>query len=290
MTRVLTADPEGFTIYRTLHCVVAIAVTAFIAPAHSAERDAGWCEQEWLKHSATHVDREVPDYRSLLTSWQQYATPCSGTVAYEARLAIIYLYLDQTARAEEALRGVVSAKSEYRHLVETAQVLIDAKKRVRGKGVSERDLEELEHRFLDIVQKYPGHPEIYALLGAMESELGRHDAAVEFYKAALAGSPGMSQQWGVYRNLTISYADAGRYREAYDTAGATISRRKSVMSDKYFVYAVARAEAGLGKFADAQTALRVIAAKDSSVKADPDFLKTVDFVFEQMKKSAHAEH
>lgn len=256
-----------------------------MTPAHASEKDAGWCEQEWLTQSALYVDQEVPDYRGLLTSWQQYAKPCGGTVAYEARLAIIYFYLNEPAQAEEELRGVASAKSEYRYLVEIAQALTAGKKLALANDVAERDLQELDRRFLNIVQKYPRHPETFGLLGAVESELGRHDVAIKLYEAALGGSRGMSQEWGVYRNLTISYADLGRYQEAYDAAGATISRRKTVMADRYFVYAVARAEAGLGKFADAQTALRVIAAKDPSVKQDPDFRKTVDFVFERMKKN-----
>jgi tetratricopeptide (TPR) repeat protein len=143
-------------------------------------------------------------------------------------------------------------------------------------------MQELDRRIMRVVEEYPGHPESYALLGAVESELGRHDVAIKLYETALADARG-TQKWGLYRNLTISYAEAGRYQQAYDAAGSTIALRRSVMGDKYFVYAVAKAEAGLGKFADAQTALRVIAAKDPSVKQDPDFRQTIDFVFDRMK-------
>lgn len=266
--------------YRTLGCLTVLAA-GLLTHAHAFAGDAAWCEQEWLKQSAEYADRDVPDYRGLLSNWQQYAKQCSGTVAYEARLAFVYVQLDELDQARKALSGVTTA-SKYQYLVDLVQALTEGKRLLLDKTVSEPDLQELDRRFMGIVEKYPGHPESYALLGVVESELGRHDAAIRLYEVALEGSRG-TQKWGLYRNLTISYAEAERYQAAYDAAGRTMALRKSVTDDKYFVYAVAKAEAGLGKFADAQLALRLIAAKDPSVKQDPDFLQTVDFVFDRMK-------
>jgi len=90
---------------------------------------------------------------------------------------------------------------------------------------------------------------------------------------------------GIYRNLTINYAELGRYQQAYDAAGRAIGLRKSVMADPYFVYGVAKGEAGLGMFKEAMTALRVIAAKHPGINQDPDFKATVDFVIEKLKSS-----
>ena len=67
--------------------------------------------------------------------------------------------------------------------------------------------------------------------------------------------------------------------------GTAISLSKTFFADPYFIYAVAKTDAGLGKFADAQTAIRVLAKKRPQVKDTKDFLSTVDFIFDKMKES-----
>lgn len=253
--------------------------------ADASENVSSWCEQQWLTQSAEYADRDAPDYGGLLEHWRQYAARCSGTVAYEARLAFIYFYLDQPEKAKEALKPIVNKKSEYGHLVQLAQLLIEANELMIDQKPDTARLDELEIKLLKFVRQYPQQLEGYGLLGGVETLLGHHDAAIKTLEKAALMTKSMNSKAGIYRNLTISYAQAGRYQDAYDAAGTAISLRKSVMSDQYFVYAVAKADAGLEKFSDAQTALRVLAAKKPEVKKDPDFLATVDFVFEKIKQS-----
>jgi hypothetical protein len=56
-------------------------------------------------------------------------------------------------------------------------------------------------------------------------------------------------------------------------------------SDPVFMYAEARMRAGLGMLKEAQTTLRVIAAKKPEVRSTPAFHRAVDFVVEQTQKA-----
>lgn len=273
----------------TTRSVLAFAVSAasavFVTGAGASENAASWCEQQWFVVSAQYVDQEVPDYAGLLQRWQQYGPKCQGTVAYEARLAFIYFYLDQPAKATEALQAVEAKVSEYRYLLELAQLLTEFKRLMLSKQMDEPHLRGFEHRLADFVKRNPHLFEGYALLGAIEVILNRHEEAITLLEkaAAMEGSPG--SRAGIYRNLTISYAEVGRYQEAYDAGGEAISLSKAFFGDPYFMYAVAKTDAGLGRFADAQTAIRVIAKKRPQVKDTKDFLSTVDFIFDKMKEN-----
>ena len=83
---------------------------------------------------------------------------------------------------------------------------------------------------------------------------------------------------GVYVNLTISYSALGRYPEAMQAADAAYRHDKSVTGHPYFAYALARAQAATGKLQQAETVLRVIAAKKPEVRRDPEFKKVIEFV------------
>ena len=61
------------------------------------------------------------------------------------------------------------------------------------------------------------------------------------------------------------------------------------MSDPYFMYALVKAEAGRGRFAEAQTAIRVLAARQPGIVKDADFLATVDFIFAEMERARGTE-
>jgi tetratricopeptide (TPR) repeat protein len=123
------------------------------------------------------------------------------------------------------------------------------------------------------------------LLGSIEVLLNRHTAAIPLLEkaAAMEGSPG--SRAGIYRNLTISYAEVGRYQDAYDVGGKAVSLSKALFADPDFMYAVAKADCGLGKFTDAQTAIRVIAAKRPQVTGTKDFHSAVEFVVDKTKQA-----
>jgi hypothetical protein len=56
-----------------------------------------------------------------------------------------------------------------------------------------------------------------------------------------------------------------------------------VFGDADLLYALARSQAGLGMFAEAQTTLRVVAARIPGAAKSTEFLNTVHEVFERQK-------
>ena len=173
----------------------------------------------------------------------------------------------------------------YNYLLELAHLLTEAKRLMLSQQMDDAHLRGFDRNLAEFVKRNPQLFEGYALLGGIEVILNRHAEAIPLLEkaAAMEGSPG--SRAGIYRNLTISYAEVGRYQDAYDAGGTAISLSKTFFADPYFIYAVAKTDAGLGKFADAQTAIRVIAKKRPQVKDTKDFLSTVDFIFDKMKES-----
>ncbi len=253
--------------------------------AEASENIANWCEQEWLTQSAMFADKQPPDYNGLLERWQLYSNKCQGTVTYEARLAFVYYLLNQPEKAKIALQPIEYKKSEFAYLVEIAKTLIETAELPLSSSANVANLQDIEAKLRKLMEQHPDHIEIYGLLGGIETLLDHHEQAIQTLESALKFGNPFNSKAGVYRNLTINYAEIGRYQEAYEAAGNAIGLQKKVMDDQYFVYAVAKAEADLNRFEDAQTALRVIASKKPEVKSTAEFRSAVSFVFEKMKKS-----
>src|SRR5262245_52761701 len=107
--------------------VVATLTFVLISPATEAKDDKGeWCEQEWRVASAKASEQDPPDNSGLLKHWQKIGQQCAGTGAYEARLAIAYLLLNQSDKARDVLRPLVGQRSAYVHLVDFALLYADA--------------------------------------------------------------------------------------------------------------------------------------------------------------------
>jgi len=251
----------------------------------ASESVAGWCEQEWLAQSALFVGKDMPDYNGLLDRWMQYRGKCQGTVSYEARLAFIYYFLNQNDKAKDSLRSVEHKASPYSYMVDLAKIWIEASELSVSKSSDMRRLREIESQLQKIVIQHPEHVESYGLLGGLESSLGHHEQAITTLEKGLALAKPAHSKAGIYQNLTISYAEVGRYQDAYDAAGNAINLRKAASDNQFFMYALAKANAGLGKFSDAQMDLKLIAAKKPEVKQDPEFLAAVDFVIKKIKQA-----
>jgi hypothetical protein len=56
------------------------------------------------------------------------------------------------------------------------------------------------------------------------------------------------------------------------------------MSDQFFMYALAKTDAALGKFADAQNVATLIVTKKPEIKTTEAFQSTVAFVKQKMKE------
>jgi tetratricopeptide (TPR) repeat protein len=253
--------------------------------ANAIEDRSMWCEHQWLILSAEFADREKADYPRLLSAWKELDSTCRGTVSYEARMALIYYYLDQIDGAKAAIKSVRDTKSDYTYLVELVSTLLDLKELTDAGKVNQTDLQKIDNEIYSYVKAYPDKPEGYALFGMVESQLGRHDAAIKLYEESLKKLPKTNQQWGVYRNMTISFTEVARYEESYHAAGKAISLHKTVTNDRYFMYALAKAEAGIGQLDDARITLKLISTKQPDVFKDPEFLAAVNFVVGIAKKT-----
>ncbi|MBI2381361.1 MAG: hypothetical protein HYV16_11470 [Gammaproteobacteria bacterium] len=287
-------DTMKMTRFGKKFCIVLAAALCaltlgYMVMAETSQSKGQWCERQWLTESANFVDRDAPDYMGLLESWKKYREKCQGTVAYEARMALIYYFLDKPTRARDVLRSVENVGSEYDYLRDILAILTEYKEYMLAQKIDESLLRAFKKRFSNYVGKYPESMEGYAQLGAVQMSLGEHESAIISFAAAIEKAPETADLAGLLRNLTVSYSEIGHYQDAYDVAGAAINRRKSVTEDAEFMLALAKAEAGLGMFKEAETTLRVIVTKHPSLREEPDFQATVNFVLEKRKSEIGSE-
>ncbi|MDP3858175.1 MAG: hypothetical protein Q8Q73_10505 [Stagnimonas sp.] len=194
-------------------------------------------------------------------------------------MAMIYFFLNDPGKARQILSQTKASSPKYEYLIELAQLLIESKEMAVAQQTDDASMNGLEAKYVAFVTKYPEVMEGRALLGGLQTTMGNHgDAIRNLALATRADIPTLRA--GIFRNLTISLAKLDRFPEAYQAANKTFSLHKSVMSDPWFMLAVARAQAGLGDIADAETTLGVILSKRPEIERDPDYLTTVHFVAE----------
>lgn len=243
-------------------------------PANAMNEKAEWCEEQWKIVSANNTIPNQEDYSALLAKWKEYGAECTGTVAYEARLSTIYSLSQNPDKAREILRAVNATESDYRHLVDLALLQAETTEVMYGE-LSRGDVVSLEKKYLDFVKKYPTFYDGHGMLGSIQTILGKYDRAISSLEFALQSS---MELWSVYRNLTICYAEVGDYERAFKAADAAYVRNSQITADPYYMYAYAKASAGIGKIKSAETALKIIAAKVPEVRSHPGFKDAVDFV------------
>lgn len=255
----------------------AIALTAQAAHADVARN----CEQKWIEESAHFTKQSPADYDGLLRYWLEQGPTCRGTVVYEARLAIAYSFNQHPDQARQVLASLQKSTSPYSYLIELSELTIESDL-VLKQGANEASAKQLEKRFLAFVKKYPAIPEGQAMLGGILTGLDKHEEAIKALRVGLKSSGNLS---GVYRNLTVSLASLERFQEALSAANQAFKMDRNLSGDAYFVYAVAKSNAALGQFKEAETALRLIAAKRPEVRRDPDFKEAVEFVTARIPKN-----
>lgn len=253
---------------------VFLLFTAWVKVADAEVMSPEWCEEQWRTESS-HFYLEEIQFSNILEKWKTYQEKCKGTVVFESRLAIAYAMLGEFDKAREMLRPLRNLNSQYQYLVNFAAVSVEYLETFAKKNISEDDVRTVEKRLKVYVSAHPSFPDAWGMLGGMQSLLGDHQAAIVSLGKAKNSSMDTS---GVYRNLTISLTELGRYKEAIEAADIAYSMKKSLTSDQYFAYALAKANAGTGNFKSAGTILRVIAAKKPEVRSEPEFKAAVDFV------------
>lgn len=271
------------------HLLLALVlVGALTGPAQSArsrESDAS-CDKHWEELSTRYVVEAAPsDYASLLSAWKALHHECEASPRYKARLGLIYFYLDRPREMKKAIASIRRPQNEP--LVQLVDILADAAF-LRGSAPSEADLLRLEQRLLAFAEANPRDPAGLTLLADVIGELGRYDIAIELYQKVLSGTERSVRTAGVMRNLTVTYADAGRYQEAYDLAGEALAlKRSDLTADLYFMCAVARSQAAIGKIEGAQDTLTLLAVKKPEVKSHAHFKAAVAWVIQEAKKAAN---
>lgn len=241
---------------------------------------AEWCEQQWLGESRRFVSeqRGSPDLLGLVDQWRAYRSKCGGSVAYEARLAVLLAMTGRSSEARVQLAPVLGpgAKSSYANLVELAQLQIETWEILADSEARQRErLLEVEKKHRNLVRRYPDWPIGLAVLGGLQTNLGLHSEAVSNLNRAKSAD---SDMFGIYRNLTISLAALGRYRDALDAADIAVEMNQALFSDPEFVCAGAIANAGLGQFKSARLTLQVLVSKQPNLRHDSNFALAVSTV------------
>jgi len=259
---------------RVLAFVVGFASLMRPMTTQAKQDAAAWCEGQWRVESARAAQESPGDLAPLLRRWEAFADRCRGTVAYEARLAMLRAMLGQTGEARALLKSLDATSSPYRYLVEFATVLCDYFALMNGSPTPE-EARHVERELRAFVGRHPDFADGHAVLGALQGAIGMHEEAIRSLQLGLRSSMDVS---GVYRNLAESYVALERYEDAFRAAENAYRLNKRVTSDRYFMYALATAEAGIGKIESAHEALNLIAAKQPEVRDDPRFQRAVEFV------------
>ena len=267
-------------------------VSLFAAPVARAET-AAWCEQQWELVTADPGPAPQSPYKEMLARWQDYRGKCVGTIAYEARLAILYAQVGDSGKAREVLKRVEGKKSDYGYLVELASLQTELSEILADdRSDKQARVKQLTGKYAAFVKRHPDFPTGYFVLGGLQTTVEEHHEAIRTLIAGLNHTEKAKRRapnlWGVYRNLTISYAETGNYRTALGAADVAFELKKGITSDAYFVLAVAKADAGTGNFKSAHDALNVIAVKVPQVKNDPKFIEAVNFLAAKQEAAMQA--
>ena len=246
--------------------------------------DDATCDRRWEELSSRYTHRSPADYGGLLSEWQALEKECGTTQRYKPRLALTYYYLDRPQDAKRVLASIGSS-GQQESLTELVQILVDISLLSDAGKLDETALLQLEQRLQTFATHHPTDVVGMSLLADVISERGRFDVAIELYEKALSAIGPSRRAANLLRNLTVTYSRAHRYEAAYDTADKAITYNKDLLSDMFFVCAVARAQASIGKIENAKDTLTVLAVKNPEVKQQQEFKSAVAFVIEKSKSA-----
>lgn len=258
---------------KTTFIISLFAALASPTNAYANINKADWCEQQWAKESSRAGGSEAGN-ADLLLIWKKYEPKCSGTVSYEARLAIAYTLQGQTDQARKLLKPLTNTHSAYKHLVEFSLLQADAADLTLG-DITLEHVHQLEKKYAVFVKKHPGFLDGHAAIGGLQTTLGMHEKAI---KSLEIGSRSQMDVSGVYRNLAISYSEVGRFKDALTAASKAHELNTEIMSDPYFLLSFAKANAGLNNLDYAAKILKLVSAKFPGVQSSPAFKDTIDFI------------
>lgn len=255
-----------------------------IHPRANATQTEAWCEQQWIQDSGALLGGSNDGRLALLKQWRSHESRCGSTAIYQGRLALIQILLQDFSGAQATLNKPLTGDPAHAYAVEAARIQLQvAQRTAEPKPITKPELQQFEAAYQGLVAKYPKWPTGYALLGGVQSLLGKHSEAVRNLDVAKQGD--VYQLGGVYRNLTVSLAAMREWEQALKAADRAFELNKTLTSDAQFAYALANADSALGQLEDAKTVLEVILAKKPEVRNDPEFLEAVNFYKHQRERA-----
>ncbi len=268
------------TIFFSLSIILIIMSINFQAEAVQSEE---WCEKQWVSASAMLLSGTNPNGAAMLKQWHSYEAQCGLTFTYVGRLALIQIFMKDFTAAKATLAKASKASSPFAYSLDAAKIQLEIQERIsQPKPITKQELIQFEASYVTLVKKYPNWPTGFALLGGMQTLLGKHIDAIR--NLEVAKSSDTYELSGVYRNLTISRAATGEFQLALESADKAFALNTALTSDSAFAYALANADSALGHLDDAETILKVILAKHPEVRSDPEFIHAVEFYREQRSR------
>jgi tetratricopeptide (TPR) repeat protein len=248
-----------------------------VAPSSATTSLEEQCEKQWIVDSGTlaATPGATAATGALLRQWRSREAACGTTSIYWGRLAMIQVLANDLAGAKASLARAPTSPA-YSYAVDLAAVQVAVQERMTNPAPMTRaDIAKFESAYAAVVAKHPQWPTGYAMVGAMQTMLGKHADAVRSLEVAARGD--VYQLWSVYRNLAISLSALGKHTEALAAADKAGQMNPSLLSDPPFAYAVAISHAALGYLDDAADTLKVIASRRPDIQKDPEYLRAVDF-------------
>ena len=219
---------------RAASTLIVMAMSMKPVTSDAGDGGAAWCERQWRIESGKVAQDDPASRQALLARWETYRGRCSGTVVYEARLAIAHALAGQHDRAAEVLQPLNGTATRHRDLLEFAGLQIDFFKVFAPGKTTPEGIRGLEAKFRAFATKHPEFLEGHLMLGGLQTILGMHVEAIASHAAEQA-----------------------------------LLRNRALANDQRLVFALARADGALGNFKDAEAELRAIARKGARSYGTP---------------------
>jgi tetratricopeptide (TPR) repeat protein len=210
--------------------------------------------------------------RALPEKWKAQGGDCGGSAVYEARLAIAYGMTGDFDAAARTLKPVHPGQKADAYMLEYARLSVDYLAELAlNDDPTEASVVRLAGAFGEFVSKHPRFREAQAMLGTLQTILGKREEAI---RSGLEGLDPETDMSGAYRNLTVNYSALGKHSDA--AKAAEMACRLGF--DQEFVYAAARSLAAVGSYPPAENMMDLLRERTPAAAAAPEFRETVELI------------
>lgn len=201
-------------------------------------RTVEWCEKTYQQETGSRgADTDIPQLVQRLAAHEQ---ECMGTGVYEARLALLLVFVGDYDRA---LRLARPFQKDPRSGPLARLAVIQAE-HYRGLK-TEEEARQLERLYVQFLKQYPKEvPEAWGMLGRIQFRLGNCEGAVDSLRRGLATTLDTGP---IYRQLTICLVELRRTSEAVHAAEKAYEADQELKKYPNFACAAAVAFARAGQ-------------------------------------------